>query len=129
MMGADFYVEPTASQALTAAPLHAMANGMAVVAVEGGVADHFVDGVNAIVCADDSPAELAGAVEKLLADRPGAVELARAAIAHMKQHHPISAMVEQTLAVYQALVLRGKTLPLETAQPGTQPAPPPSHSP
>jgi glycosyltransferase involved in cell wall biosynthesis len=115
MIGADFYVEPTADHALSAAPLHAMANGMAVVAVEGGVADHFVDGVNAVVCADDSPTELAGAVEKLLADRQGAVELARAAIAHMKKHHPISAMVEQTLAVYQSLVLRAKTLPLETA--------------
>lgn len=129
MIGADLYVEPTANPALTSGPLHAMANGMAVVAVEGGVADHFVDGVNAVVCPDDSPTELAGAVERLLADQQGAANLARGAIAHMKQHHPISAMVEQTLAVYQSLILRAKTFPLEKAQPRSEAASPQSPPP
>ena len=94
---------------LSAGPIHAMANGMAVIAVDGGAADCFVDGVTALVCPDNRAERLADAIERILDDRAFAVRLATGAINHIRQFHTISNMAEQTVERYRSLLARRRT--------------------
>jgi glycosyltransferase involved in cell wall biosynthesis len=132
MTGADIYVQPSADPALTSNPIYAMANGMAVVAVDGGANDCFVNEVTALVCPAASSEELAQAIEKLLADREFAVSLASRAIHHIKTYHAISSMVEQTVDCYQDLLVRRRTFTLNSRKPvpaSGRTAPPPDSGP
>jgi glycosyltransferase involved in cell wall biosynthesis len=112
--GADIYVEPNVDPTLSAGPIHAMANGMAVIAVEGGAADCFVDGVTAMVCPDNRAERLADAIERILDDRAFAARLAAGAINHIRQFHTISNMAEQTVERYRSLLARRRTYSIGT---------------
>ncbi|HUU85789.1 MAG TPA: glycosyltransferase family 4 protein [Phycisphaerae bacterium] len=109
MDGADIFVCPAPERALSSDSLTAMASGTAVVACAGSVADHCVDGETAVVCPDDSPEALADGVSRLLDDHEYARALAVAGLLYLKEHHPVSAMAEQSLALFRQLALRRRT--------------------
>jgi glycosyltransferase involved in cell wall biosynthesis len=113
LSGADIWVSPAPEQAISASSLLAMTTGTAVVTCAGGVTDHCVDGQTAIVCPNGEPKSLADGIERLVTDREYARTLAAAGIAHMKQHHAVSAMAEQVMARYQQLRMRRQTFSLE----------------
>lgn len=110
LSGADVWVSPAPEQAISAGSLLAMATGTAVVACAGGVTDHCVDGQTAIVCPNGEPKSLADGIRRLVSDPGYARSLAAAGLAHMKQHHAVSAMAEQVMARYQHLRQRRQTL-------------------
>jgi glycosyltransferase involved in cell wall biosynthesis len=109
MIGADIFIHPRMDDAIRIEPLSAMANGLAVVAVQGGAYDCFVDGVTALVLDEAKPDSLADAVERLLDDPDGAKRLAEGAINHIRTYYPISAMAGQTVQEYRALLARRQT--------------------
>lgn len=112
MQGADLYIVPAPETALTATSLQAMGSGMAVIAAEGSVGDFHVGGHTAVVHSPHSPAALADAIESLLADHQFARRLAQGALAHVKQHHAMSAMAEQTYSLYHKLMIKRTTFSL-----------------
>ncbi|UCG16078.1 MAG: glycosyltransferase family 4 protein [Phycisphaerales bacterium] len=112
MVGADIFVQPSMDTALTVGPIHALANGMAVIAVGGGAGDYFVDGVTALVLRDASPEALADAIERMLDAPDFAIQLANGGLNHIRNYHPISAMAEQTVTGYQTLAARRRTYSL-----------------
>lgn len=109
MVGADIFIHPRTDDAIRIDPLSAMANGLAVVAVQGGAYDCFVDGVTATVLNQAKPDSLADAVERLLDDPDGAKHLAEGAINHIRTYYPISAMAEQTVTEYRTFLARRQT--------------------
>ncbi len=109
MIGADIFVQPSVDTSMTAGPLHAMASGMPVVAVSGGVGDYFVDGITAVLVDDASPTALADGIESMLDDHRRARELAEGALSHVRTYHTISAMAEQTVSGYRTLLEQGRT--------------------
>lgn len=113
LRGADIFVVPPGEEAVSARPLQAMANGTAVVCFEGGVADYFHDGSTAVVCKERTPAALARAIETLLGDHAFAHQLASSAHRYVKEYHPMSAMAEQTVAVFRQLLLQRRPIRLE----------------
>ena len=113
MSGADIFVRPAAEQAISCNSLLAMATGTAVVTCAGGVTDHCIDGQTAVVCPDADPESLADGIERLLGDHEYARRLATAGMAHVKEHHPVSTMAEQTLALYRQLALRRTTFAIQ----------------
>ena len=110
MAGADIFVRPAIEQALSVRTLQAMAAGMASVTVRGGAADAHIHEVTGLVCHDGRPTSLAGAIERLLADRALATTLATQAVQHIKKHHSVSAACEALVRIYYDLSVRDKTL-------------------
>jgi hypothetical protein len=115
MVGADVFVQPTVESALSVYHLQALAQGMAVVAVEGGVCDAFIRDVTATIATESTAPDLAGAIERLLMDHTLARRLAAGAIEHMRKHHTMSAMADQTAEVYRELALQRATFRLPTS--------------
>jgi glycosyltransferase involved in cell wall biosynthesis len=113
MTGADIWVSPAPEHAIQASSLLAMATGTAVVTCAGGVTDHCVDGRTAVVCPNGDPEALADGIERLLRDRSLARDLAAAGLAHLKEHHAVSNMAEQVMALYRRLRMRRQTFSLQ----------------
>jgi phosphatidylinositol alpha-1,6-mannosyltransferase len=90
---------------------------MAVIGVRGGVHDAYVPNQTALVIDPTDPASLADAIARLLDDHELARRLAAGAIAHMKTHHTMSAMVDQTVAVYREMALHRATFPMKPRSP------------
>ncbi|MBN1513859.1 MAG: glycosyltransferase family 4 protein, partial [Phycisphaerae bacterium] len=112
MIGADIFIHPRMDDAIRIDPLSAMANGLAIVAVQGGPYDCFVDGVTAMVLDEAKPDDLADAIERLLDHPDLARQLAEGAIHHIRTYYPISAMAAQTVEQYRALAARRQTYQL-----------------
>ncbi|GJM27108.1 MAG: hypothetical protein DHS20C16_35230 [Phycisphaerae bacterium] len=110
MVGADIFVTPSAEKSISARSLQAMAQGMAVIAVEGGASDAYLADDTAVVARAATAPDLAGAIERLLIDRDFARQIATNAIRHMKDRHTMSAMADQTAEIYSKLALRRTTL-------------------
>ncbi len=110
MVGADIFVIPSAEKSISARSLQAMGQGMAVIAVDGGVSDAYLADETAIVARAATAPDLAAAIERLLIDRDFARRIAANAIAHMKDRHTMSRMADQTAEIYHKLVLRKTTL-------------------
>ncbi len=110
MVGADIFVTPAAERSISARSLQAMAQGMAVVAVEGGASDAYLPDETAVVARASTAPDLAGAIERLLIDRDFARQIATNAIGYMKKRHTMSAMADQTAEIYRKLALRKSTL-------------------
>ncbi len=89
-----------------------MAQGMAVVAVEGGASDAYIADETAVVARASTAPDLSAAIERLLIDRAFAQQIARGAIRHMKERHTMSAMADQTADIYRQLALRRTTIAL-----------------
>ncbi len=112
MAGADVYVQPESERALWAKPLQAMATGLAVVTVEGCASDAYRDGITAAVCRDRTVDGVAANIERLLTDHDYARRLAKGGQDHIRQNHSLSAMAEQTMAIYRQLAVRRSTYAL-----------------
>jgi glycosyltransferase involved in cell wall biosynthesis len=113
LTGADIFVQPTPERAVSGRVLHALAQGIAVAAVAGGVNDVYWPGVTAQVAPAGTVVDLAAAMERLLLDHAYARKLAAGAIAYMRKHHGMSAMAEATAAVYRRLAFQRATYRLE----------------
>jgi glycosyltransferase involved in cell wall biosynthesis len=112
MIGADIFVQPCVDPSISSGPLHAMANGMPVVAIAGGASDYFVDDITAMLVEEASAAQLAEAIETLLDDHTQATRLAEGALNHLRTYHTISAMAEQTVNGYRAVLDQRRTYTL-----------------
>ncbi|MBI4716429.1 MAG: glycosyltransferase family 4 protein [Planctomycetes bacterium] len=109
----DLFLNPTAAGSFSAAPLQAMAAGVAVVACADAVCDHVIAGKTAMVCDQPTPQVFAEAIAALLTDREQTQRLADAAREHVRNNHSVSAMAEHTAALYRRLALAHATFPLE----------------
>ena len=77
------------------APLEAGACGLPVVAIaEGGVRETIVDGINGLLV-DDDPVVIAGAIERLLADRAYADQLGAAGAELVGRRWSLSASIDR----------------------------------
>ena len=113
MAGADVFVRPAIERALSVRSLQAMGAGMALVTVQGGAADAHIHEVTGLVCPDGRPINLAGAIERLLADHAFATTLATQAVRHIKEYHSVSSSCEALVRIYHDLSLRDKTLSVQ----------------
>ncbi len=69
MQAADVFVQPSHYEAFGISAIEALACGLPVVATRvGGMVDYLVHEKNALLCAQQSPAELAHAIDRLLDD-------------------------------------------------------------
>ncbi len=116
MVGADVFVSPTKETALSVRSLQALAQGMAVVSVAGGVCDAYVNNRTAVVAGESTAPDLAAAIERMLADRALARRLAAGAIEHMRTHHTMSAMADKTAEVYRRMALNRATFKLPSQE-------------
>ena len=113
LTGADIWVSPAPEKAVSSSSLLAMATGTAVVTCAGGVTDHCVDGRTAVVCPQGDPESLADGIEGLLREPQRARQLAATGLAHLKEHHAVSAMAEEVMSLYQRLRMRRQTFALD----------------
>ena len=113
LTGADLWVSPTPERAVSSSSLLAMATGTAVVTCAGGVIDHCVDGRTAVVCPQGDPESLADGIDRLLREPQHARQLATAGLAHLKEHHAVSAMAEKVMSLYRRLGMRRQTFALD----------------
>jgi glycosyltransferase involved in cell wall biosynthesis len=112
LRSADIFVRPSLDAAFSIGTLQAMGAGMAVVSGVNTVCDHLVDGQTAIVCPDPTPEALADALERLLADRDYARELAGGGLAYVREKHTTSNMASGIAGVYRKLALARATFPI-----------------
>jgi len=104
MFGADIFVQPTAETTFSARVAQALAQGMAVVSVAGGINDALVPDQTSIVCASSSVDELATGIRRLLDDHDLARKLAERAMAHMRENHSMNTMAELTARAYEHVI-------------------------
>ena len=108
LRAADLLVHPSDEEGFPNAILEAMAAGLPVVATRvGGTPELVVDGVTGILVPPRSPADLAAAVSRLLADPGLARRLGTAGRERAVREFPLGRMVERTEALYTE-VLRTK---------------------
>ncbi len=108
MYSADILVRPAADTAFYADGLQAMGAGVAVVSVSAAVYDHLHDGETAVVCDKLTAQALADGIERLLADRAFARNLAGNGQAYVRTHHAASHMAETVANTYRQ-ILSGRT--------------------
>jgi glycosyltransferase involved in cell wall biosynthesis len=102
----DIFVMPSLTEALGMVFLEAMASGVAVVGTAvGGIPEIIQNGQNGLTIAPNEPRELAGAVLRLLEDRPLA-ERVRASGLETAQKFDVSHMMEGTYRIYQQVCAR-----------------------
>lgn len=113
MFGADVFVEPAAQKALNVRVMQALAQGMAVVAVDGGVNDALIADRTALICKGSTAVDLADCIERLLNDHEAARRLASGAIEHMRTHQSMSRMADLTYDIYREMAAAHATYSLE----------------
>jgi glycosyltransferase involved in cell wall biosynthesis len=100
----DVFVFPSLSEGAGTSLLSAMANALPVVALaRGGVTEIVEDGSNGLLVQEASPAALAAAATRLLADGELAQKLAEAARLTVVAKFSADRMVQATLAVFERL--------------------------
>lgn len=112
LRAADIFIIPPEDEAVCARPLQAMANGTLVVAFEGGMADYLIDGRTAVMCPERTPEALAEILESVLSNPDYARRVASHAREYVVKNHPMSAMAEQTGAVFRQVMLHRRAIPL-----------------
>jgi len=112
LRGADILVVPPGDDAISARPLQAMANGTVVVCFQGGVADYLLHERTAVVCSERTAGALADVLEDLLRNRERTRQLAGSARDYVIEHHPMSAMAEQTASVFRRIMLQRQAIPI-----------------
>ena len=102
---ADVFVMPSVEEGLGSSVLDAMAAGTPIVATTaGGIPEVVRDGVDGLLVPPGDAAALSRAIAELLRDRYKAHDLATAATKRVETEFPVSRMVEETLAVYGAIL-------------------------
>ena len=109
LRGADMLVLAPGEEDISARPLQAMANGTAVIAFDGGVADYLRDGETAVICKARTASALADAIESLLLDHDYAHRLVKSARDYVIQHHPMSGMADKTMDVLRGITVKRQT--------------------
>ncbi len=103
---ADVFVLPSRSEALGSVLLEAMACGLPVVATRvGGVPEVIEPGQTGLLVPVRCPAELAEAIGSLFADPEAARQLGQRARRYVVEHRSSRRMVEQTLRIYERLLV------------------------
>lgn len=98
---ADILAHTSVREGLPLVLLEAMALGVPVVAVAAtGVSDLIQDGVTGFLVPERSPAAIAAALERVLADEPLCRRLGEAGKAFVVEHHSFDRMLDEHLAVY-----------------------------
>lgn len=109
---ADIFLHPAPWKSMYIDALQAMGHGLAVAAVPDTTADFLIPGETARISQGNRAADLAGAIEDLLADRPAAQRLAAQGLDYVRRKHSMSAMADKTAAVYRRLLLARSTFAL-----------------
>jgi glycosyltransferase involved in cell wall biosynthesis len=102
--GADIFIQPSPDTAFRVDTLAAMAAGLIVVAISGGVMDYPVDGQTGVLCRRPDAHSLANIIEELMDDRDRTRRIAQAAGDYVRTHHTVSAMADRVAALYRQLV-------------------------
>ena len=103
LSAADIYVLPSRSEAFPNGAIEAMAAGLPVVAsAVGGLLDLVHDGRTGMLVQPGHPEELAGALRRLVTDRPFAARIGEAAQAHVKERYSFGRMVKAFEDLYTA---------------------------
>ena len=107
---ADFFVLPSTNRAETLGivQLEAMACGLPLVCTELGTGTSYVNqhGVTGFVIPPNDPATLAGALRRLAADPALRRQMGAASLRRATGEFSETAMIEQTLALYQEALTR-----------------------
>jgi glycosyltransferase involved in cell wall biosynthesis len=107
----DIAVVDTHQRASGQMVLHAMANGLPVIAGEGGaVFDLVEDGVDGVIVPRNDPHALAERILKLVEDPSERLRMGRAGFRKVEEGYRPAAMAQACAGVYDAL-LRGEPLP------------------
>jgi hypothetical protein len=103
LTAADAFVLPSRSEAFPNGAIEAMAAGLPVVASNvGGLLDLIHDGRTGMLVQPGNPEHLAGALRRLMTDRPFAARIARAARAHVRERYSFDRMVQAFEDLYSA---------------------------
>jgi glycosyltransferase involved in cell wall biosynthesis len=109
-------VMPSLNEALSNVVLESMAAGAPTVATRvGGTPEALIDGETGLLVAPGDSAALADAIVRLLADRPLAVQLGRAARVRIADHFSVRRMVRATEDLYVDLLERKQRKRLPSA--------------
>lgn len=112
LRGTDMLVLAPGEEDISARPLQAMANGTAVIAFDGGVADYLRDGETAVICKERTASALANAIESLLLDHEYAHRLVKSARDYVVLHHPMSGMADKTMDILRGITVQRQTFPM-----------------
>ncbi len=98
----DVFVMPSLHEGLGLALMEAMASGLAVVGSDiGGIKTLIKDGVTGLLVPAADPKALAGAIVKILKDKPAAERLGQAAQIFIAANFSQEKMVKETEGVYE----------------------------
>jgi glycosyltransferase involved in cell wall biosynthesis len=107
LAGADVSVMPSLNEALSNVLLESMAAGAPTVATRvGGTPEALADGVSGLLVAPGDAPALAGAIARLLDDRPLAARLGQAARRVIEERFSVDRMVRSTEQLYMELLAR-----------------------
>jgi len=107
LQAADIFVLPSIQEGLSLSALEAMALGKPVVACRvGGTPEVVVDGETGLLVAPGRPAELAGALERLLADPDRARAMGERGRRRVKEAFDFEQMVSKIEDIYRSLIAR-----------------------
>ena len=101
LAGADVCVVPARQADLSLAPLLAMAMGKVVIASRDQIAEWFIEDQTAWQFTPGSAVELAYHLTRVADGDRHAVELRQSAAAYVRQHHAISRLAADLLAIYR----------------------------
>jgi L-malate glycosyltransferase len=98
----DLFVMSSVTEGLGSTVLDAMAMKLAVVGtIAGGIPEAVVNGETGILVPPGDPRALAGAIVRLLKDRPLRQKMAEAGFARVSRHFGVSRLLTGTLAAYE----------------------------
>lgn len=107
LAGADVSVMPSLNEALSNVLLESMAAGAPTVATRvGGTPEALADGVSGLLVAPGDSRALAGAIARVLDDRPLAARLGQAARRVIEERFSVDRMVRSTEQLYLELLAR-----------------------
>jgi len=98
----DLFVMSSVTEGLGSTVLDAMATRLAVVATRaGGIPEAVVHAETGLLVPPAEPRELAGAITRLLKDRPLRERMGHAGHKRVSQHFGVARMLEETLGAYR----------------------------
>jgi glycosyltransferase involved in cell wall biosynthesis len=105
LSAADIFVLPSRSEGFSNAIVEAMAASLPVVATNvGGNAEAVTDGVSGFIVPSDDPAQLAGAIGRLLSDPSLAREMGLAGKSLAAEKFTTEAMMRRIVTTYETLL-------------------------